>query len=171
MKRRTVALVACVAAVAAGCNSLGRQPRLQDATISPAALKPGDSAVITIKVADKHQIIRRVVAVVKEDPRVKLRLHDDGTPPDAKAGDGIWSRQVDVPFMAPPGQFTLEITAYNSKDEPVLVKIAKGQTGPLTATCALAIEYPPGGAAGPQAPAPQAPEQAAPAQQSPPKKP
>ncbi len=166
MNRNTAALLVCAVILAAGCNTLSRQPHLNNPTIAPATLKPGDSAVITVKVVDKHSIIKRVTAVVKEDQRVKLQLKDDGVPPDAKAGDGIWSRQVDVPFMAPPGQFTLEITAYNSKNEPVLVKTAKGQTGPLSATCTLKIQYPPEGAPGqktPAAPSAQVKQQQGPA--------
>lgn len=151
MMRQIVGIALLVFLVAAtGCNTMGRQPRLNDAKITPAALKPGESAVITVKVVDKYKIVSRVVGVVKEDQRMKFKLRDDGNPPDEKAQDGVWTLRVDVPFMASPGQFTLELTAFNSKNEPIEIKTGKGETGPLTATCTWSIEYPPEG----QAPAP-----------------
>lgn len=132
-----------MAATVMGCNTLGRQPRLENASIAPAALMPEQSAVITVKVVDKHGIVDRVVGVVQEDPRMKFPLRDDGVAPDQEADDNIWSLQVDVPFGAPPGQFTLELTAFNSKGDAIVVRKSKDEEGPLTATCMLVIEYPP----------------------------
>lgn len=146
-----------------GCNTMGRQPKLQNATINPAALKPGDSATITVKVVDKHKIVQRVVATVAEDQRMKFKLRDDGLPPDEKAGDGIWSYSVRVPFMAPPGNFTLEITAYNAKGDAINVKKGQKEVGPLTASCTWSIEYRPDA---PPTPG-QAPSASAPAQEPP----
>ena len=109
MKRTRAMLTLMLLVVAAmGCNTLGRQPKLQDAAIVPATLKPGDSAVITVKVVDKERIIDRIVGVVLEDTRMKLPVYDNGVAPDVKAGDGIWSLQVDVPPMALAGQFTTQ---------------------------------------------------------------
>lgn len=132
-----------VAGTIMGCNTLGRQPKLEDASITPASLQPEQSAVITVKVVDKRHIVDRVVGVVLEDPRMKFPLRDDGVAPDKKADDHIWSLQVDVPFGAPPGQFTLELTAFNSKGDAITVRKSKSEEGPLTATCTLVIEYPP----------------------------
>lgn len=160
----------------AGCNTMGRQPKLQDAKIDPATLKPGESAAITVKVVDKYKIVQRVVATVVEDQRMKFKLRDDGVAPDEKAGDGIWSYSVRVPFMAPPGNFTLQFTAYNSKGDAISVKKGQKDIGPLSASCTWVIQYPPDGAPG-AAPAPDAAAQpaapaapatpAAPAQEAP----
>ncbi|HRI89743.1 MAG TPA: hypothetical protein PK869_15825 [Candidatus Hydrogenedentes bacterium] len=160
MMRFAGAISALIVALAlTGCNTMGRQPKLQDATINPAALKPGDSAIITVKVVDKYKIVQRVVATVAEDQRMKFKLRDDGTAPDEKAGDGVWSYAVKVPFMAPPGSFTLEMTAYNAKGEAISVRTSGKETGPLSATCTWVIEYPPDGSV----PAPDAAEAAPPA--------
>ena len=173
MKRFAGVSAAILLAVAmAGCNTMGRQPKLQDATINPVALKPGDNAAITVKVVDKHKIVQRVVATVAEDQRMKFKLRDDGAAPDEKAGDGIWSYSVRVPFMAPPGNFTLEITAYNAKGEAINVKKGQKEIGPLTATCTWSITYPPDAAppvapAGDQPAAPAPAEPAAPTQEPP----
>ena len=143
--RHLGAVLACVvvAGTVMGCNTLGRQPRLENASIAPASLMPEQSAVITVKVVDKQKIVDRVVGVVLEDPRMKFPLRDDGVAPDQKAGDHVWSLQVDVPFGAPPGQFTLELTAFNSKGDAIVVRKSKSEEGPLTTTCTLVIEYPP----------------------------
>jgi hypothetical protein len=125
-------------AVLAGCNTFGRQPKMQDAAIAPAQLKPGDTAVVTVRTADKHDIIKRVEGVVREDQRLKLKLHDDGAAPDTAANDKIWSLQVDVPFQALPGSFNLDLTAYRSDGTPVPVK-HKGKTAPLTSTVPVTI--------------------------------
>ncbi|MCC6795850.1 MAG: hypothetical protein IT366_12100 [Candidatus Hydrogenedentes bacterium] len=134
------------AAAMSGCNTMGRQPKLENAAINPVALKPGDNAAITVKVVDKHKIVQRVVATVVEDQRMKFALRDNGISPDEKAGDGVWSYSVRVPFMAPPGNFTLEITAYNEKGDAINVKKGQKEIGPLTATCTWSITYPPEGA-------------------------
>lgn len=134
--------VVLLAAALAGCHSMGRQPEMRKALITPDNLKPGDTAVITVDVADKFKIVDHVEGVVREDTRIKFRLHDDGADPDKKAGDGTWSLQVDVPFQAPPGQFTLDFTAYRSNGEPVVVRDKDGNAVPLTSSFDMVIRYP-----------------------------
>lgn len=148
------AALVTMAVLALGCNTMGRQPKLSNPTIEPATLKPGDSAVITVKATDKNKIIHRIVGTVQEDARMPLPLRDDGKAPDEAAGDNIWSLQVDVPFMAPPGQFTLELTAYDSRGQAIIVRKSRKETGPLTANCTLVIQYPPESVGTPGAPTP-----------------
>ena len=145
MKRTaSILAVVLVLAIATGCQSvvMRRQPKLRDVTVEPASFEPGSTGVITVRCLDRHRIVTRVVGVVQEDPRMKFRLHDDGVAPDKTAGDGVWSLQVDVPFMAPPGDYTLEVTAYRADGEAVRVKNADGETVPLQATGAFVIRYP-----------------------------
>ena len=137
---RALALLA-VLVVLAGCSTFGRRPKLYDAMIAPAQLKPGDTAVVTVHVADKHNIVKRVEGVVREDQRIKLKLRDDGQSPDAKAWDRVWSLEVDVPFQAPPGSFNLDLTAYRADGTPVPVK-RKGKAVPLTVTVPISIGAP-----------------------------
>ena len=111
---RLVCTTLVLLALAAGCNTMGRQPVMRQAFIEPPELKPGDSAVITVEIVDRFGIVDRVEGVVREDTRVKFKLRDDGLDPDEKAGDGIWSLRVDVPFQAPPGEFVLDVTAYRT---------------------------------------------------------
>ncbi|MFO7973626.1 MAG: choice-of-anchor X domain-containing protein [Candidatus Hydrogenedentota bacterium] len=129
--------------VGSGCNAYRRQPRLTSATITPAQLQPGDTAVITVTVErDRFNIVDKVSAVVREDPRMKFDLKDDGTPPDEEAGDGVWSLLVDVPFMAPPGDFTLELTGYDEDGNVIPVLGPEGGEMPLSTTCVFSVEHP-----------------------------
>ncbi len=126
-----------------GCNTLRKQPQLLEAQITPSILRPGDSALMTVKVKDKHNLVQEVVGVVREDQRQKFRLRDDGVAPhDTVANDNVWSFMVDVPFLAPPGQFTIEFTALDSRGNPLLVKTREG-VAPLRQTCTFSIEFPP----------------------------
>ncbi|HOJ33972.1 MAG TPA: hypothetical protein PKY35_06785 [Candidatus Hydrogenedentes bacterium] len=140
--RLSAVWVGAILVVCSGCNTLSRQPQLMDAQITPSSLRPGDSALMTVRVKDKHDVVKDVVGIVREDQRQKFRLRDDGIAPhDTTAGDGVWSFLVDVPFLAPPGQFTLEFTALDSRGKPVLVKTREG-TVPLRQTCTFSIEFP-----------------------------
>ncbi len=136
-----LALVLMLASV--GC-AYGRKPVMRDAVVSPSSLQPGESALITVKLNDRYGIVDSVVAVVREDTRVRLPLRDDGTLGDVEAGDDVWSLQVDVPFQAPPGDFTLDIVAFRSDGEPITVSRNDGGDVPLAATATVSIFYPEG---------------------------
>ena len=125
----------------AGCNTLTTPPAIMDATITPAQLGPGDTAVIAVKVNDKHDLIGSIDGVIREYPGDLFRLHDDGTDPDETANDGIWSMRVDVPFQAPPGEFTLDFTAYRADGRPLEVAESPGDAVPLQATVKYSIQY------------------------------
>jgi hypothetical protein len=132
-------ILAAVLPLLSGCLTLGRQPQLAEPSIEPDVLRPGDSAVITVQVHDRYDIVERVSARVREDDRIVIPLADDGLYPDEEAGDGIWSVTVDVPFYAPSGGYTLVIGAYDDTGELVLVRNESG-TEPLIQTVALRIE-------------------------------
>ncbi len=126
-----------------GCQTLSGQPEFRQANIAPKSLRPGDTAIITIKVEDRHQVISRIEGFVHGYPTIVLRLRDDGVEPDEIAKDGIWTMRVDVPygFEGPPGEFELEFTAYRSDGLPVEVRLDDGTVTPLTKTIPLLIEY------------------------------
>ncbi|HOC68889.1 MAG: hypothetical protein BWX80_00021 [Candidatus Hydrogenedentes bacterium ADurb.Bin101] len=124
-----------------GCNTFSRQPRITSATINPAVLRPGESAVISLAVKDRHRIITRVEGVIVDAPDTTFALRDDGAAPDEKAGDNVWSMQVDVPFQAPPGEFKLEFTAYDKTGTPITVRTKESGVIPLKEALVVRIEY------------------------------
>lgn len=129
MLRLSLFVACCLAvAVLSGCNTLAGQPQISHASIEPDILEPGASAVIALEIKDRHRSVQRIEGVVLEDPRIAFLLRDDGIAPDEEAGDGVWSMQVDVPFQAPPGEFTLEFTAYGPDGLPVSVRDDQGRT-------------------------------------------
>ena len=125
-----------------GCNTLSGQPQITRAGIDPEVLEPGATAVITLALKDKQNIVERIEGIVLEDPRITFALRDDGQPPDAKAGDNVWSMQVDVPFQAPPGKFSLEFTAYGPDGMPVSIRDEDGQVIVLKETVPINIQFP-----------------------------
>ncbi len=125
----------------AGCNSLGGVPMFVDSAISPVALHPGDTALVTISVKDKNEIVASIVGIIEEEPSRKLKLHDDGQEGDVKAGDGIWSLAVLVPLQAPPGDFNLTFTAYRSDGVAVPIRGDEGEIGTLSVHMPLTISF------------------------------
>ncbi|NIA16021.1 MAG: hypothetical protein GWP08_18305 [Nitrospiraceae bacterium] len=143
MNRRVQSLIVLSMLVAlAGCITMPRQPGLKDALITPSDLKPGDTAIITVKVDDRHGVVHHVEGIVLEDPSIKLKLRDDGKDPDKTADDQIWTLKVDVPFQAPTGSFALQLTAYRADGTVVPVRDAEGRTVPLAAYVDVVIANP-----------------------------
>ncbi|HNR29448.1 MAG TPA: hypothetical protein PKI11_01035 [Candidatus Hydrogenedentes bacterium] len=143
MKRLIYVLaVAIVAGVCAGCNTMAGQPRFESAAISPAALQLGGSGLLTVKVKDKHGIITEIKGAVQGDPRYPLTLNDLGAEGDEKAGDGVWSLQVDARQEAPTGDFMMEFTAYRSDGVPVTIRSKDGGIIKLTAQVPVRIVEP-----------------------------
>ena len=133
---------ALVLALCAGCNLLSGTPELLEPRIVPDALHPGDTAVISLRVVDRHRLVRKIEGQVQGQPRHVFRLLDDGVGPDEAPGDGIWSMQVDVPFQAPSGDFVLEFTAYKSDGLPVPVRDGQHHVVSLRTSLPLTIEAP-----------------------------
>lgn len=133
-------IAAALVAALSGCNTMAGQPRMGEALIEPAAVPVGSSAVITVEIKDKHHTVTKVEGAIKEDPRLTFRLRDDGQDPDKKAGDNTWSIRVNVPDTAPPGAFTVDLTAYNDAGQPVLVRHKEGGGMPLATSLAVTIE-------------------------------
>lgn len=142
---RVLLAIALVAALAAGCNTLGRQPRLTDAEIEPDVVAPGDVAVLSVEVKDKYDLVEDVKCAILDQYGKSLfefELVDDGTPPDVEAGDDVWTRMLESPFTAPAGQYTLRLTAYDAQGRPILVKTKEG-TRTLSTQLGVTVEYPP----------------------------
>lgn len=136
-------LVGCVlAACFMGCNTLARQPQFKDTAIAPADLKPNDTGAVTVRLVDRHKIVRRVEGVIREEPKIKLRFRDDGVGEDKQAGDGTWTYPFAVRITTPPGEYHLDITAYRSDGQPVSVKRADKTKGPLTTSLPIVIKAP-----------------------------
>lgn len=133
----------CAIAVTLGaCATSPRQPRMNEASISQPQLRPGDTAIVSVKVDDRFDIVKRVEGVVAEDGTIFFELHDDGVDPDKVEDDGIWTIAVEVPFNAPPGEFHFTIFGYDDAGNKILILDDMGETAPLSTAFDLQITYP-----------------------------
>ena len=119
-----------------GCHLMGGQPKMQPPQITPSELNPGDSATITVKVNDPEDIVERVEGVLIDNEDIEFALRDDGEGGDATAEDDVWTIQVEVPVLAPPGGFLMRFTAYRSDGTPVPVR---GEDGPQPLSAELPV--------------------------------
>jgi hypothetical protein len=129
---RGVAFVGLIIALVTGCATT-EQPALVDAKLVPAKVSPGEKTLVQVKLVDPQGIVSIVVATVREFPQISFDLKDNGENGDAVAGDGIWSYAMQVPSIAPPGEYTWDLEAYDAAVNPVTVTRESGETVPLTA--------------------------------------
>jgi len=127
-----VALVGLIIALVSGCATT-EQPALVDAKLVPPKVSPGEKTLVQVKLVDPQGIVSIVVATVREFPQISFDLNDQGEYGDAVAGDGIWSYTMDVPSVAPSGEYTWDFEAYDAAVNPVKVTGESGETVPLTA--------------------------------------
>ena len=135
-----IVLVLIALGVLGGCNTMGRQPQLKNASIKPDVLSPGATAEISVGLKDRFDVVESIVGVVREDPEIKLKLRPEAKAAAQTTPSGRWSLQVDVPFQAPSGEFMLDITAYRADGTPVPVKNEQGKTVPLQETLPVVIQ-------------------------------
>lgn len=128
--------------VCAGCATHLEQPSFFEATMVPSNLKPGDAALITVKVEDTFGVVSSVEGSVLEDTTIRFHFRDDGQLSDTVAADGIWTMKVQVPFNAPPGGFTFEIQAFDKSSNPIVVLDENKEATPLSMSFTLNITYP-----------------------------
>ena len=82
-----------------------------DATVTPAIVHRGQTAVLRARIAalpgDSAAPWAGTLAVrLQTEPDTAwTRLHDDGLPPDAVAGDGVWGASFTVPADRPYGYY------------------------------------------------------------------
>ena len=150
MTRTAFLSVLLVVLGTAGCMSQ-RQPQLRNGLLTPPELIPGNSGVISVEVKDPYGIVARLEGAVKQSPALTFILGDDGVMVecddgvergDVQAGDGTWSKVVDAPFYAPPGDYELDVTAYNPSGEILMVRDAEGNPVPLSITIPVRIVAP-----------------------------
>lgn len=124
-----------------GCTTTHRAPRFQESMVIPTVLNPGNSGLIRVELWDRYNIVHKVEGRLREDDRIVFSLNDLGEQGDATAGDEFWSLQIDVPFNAPPGAYTLDVYGFGSSGDPILVKDDEGTVQPLSTSLDVVIAY------------------------------
>lgn len=142
MKRMIqIVCVMALVVVCIGCAT-NSQPVMSSAQVEPENLNPGTTAILSVNIKDRYAIVSRIEGYIMEEPDIKLVFNDKGEEGDVKAGDGVWSLAVDVPQEAPPGDFVLELTAYNSKGEEINIREKGGEVKVLSTNLNISITLP-----------------------------
>jgi len=137
-----IALVGLAFAVLSACATSSRVPAITSASIRPATLQPGQTAVIQVDVNDLHGIVDSIEGSLPDYPDRTFKLRDDGASPDLEADDGIWTMEVSVPFTASPGEYTIRFTALDDEGRAITVKNDEGQVVDLNTVLTVSIVYP-----------------------------
>ena len=78
--------------------------QFSDLRIEPDPLQPGKQVKVTCRITSPNGI----ESVKVYDPRGwALTAYDDGTHGDEVAGDGVYTLVEQVPYDAPPGEYTV----------------------------------------------------------------
>ena len=126
-----------------GCVTASDQPYFEAPVIAQPELKLLDETLITVKVYDPYDIVKKVEGVVLEDTTgLRFPFRDDGLKGDEVAGDQVWSIKVKVPYDGWAGTFTFEVKAYTAKDDLVIVRDAFNEVAPMTTTLRLDVQLP-----------------------------
>lgn len=94
----------------------------------PNVVAAGDEVKFMVKVGGPADKIGSVTGTVREYPDFELELNDSGMEGDEKAGDGIWTYQVNIPMNAGSGKYHLEIEVKNKSGETLVSKEFEGQS-------------------------------------------
>lgn len=126
-----------VGGLISGCATTGHVPAFQEAVIEPAELAPEEQASLTARIEDQHGIVDRVEVEVAGDPDNAFELTQVEEGPIS-----VWSREVDVPYNVPEGEYTVRFTAYDSRGEVVVVQDETGSDQPLRTTTQMRVTMP-----------------------------
>lgn len=90
--------------------------------VAPNAVAPGNTAAITVDLLDRKNQVDTVAAMLTNGSRKFLfDLYDNGTHGDETAGDSMWSVNVTIPATADPGPHTLQLSAYDTMGDPIML--------------------------------------------------
>ncbi len=93
-------------------------------SIEPAVVRRGEMFLVTVRVGDPDKVVDTVAGTIQGHT---FDLFDNKTHGDVKAGDGIWSGSLAVSQHAlPPGEYAIEILAYDKNGDPVTKPDATG---------------------------------------------
>jgi hypothetical protein len=96
------------------------------------------SAMLTVKFEGRPGHVVSVKAVVREAPQNFYVFNDNGRDEDELAGDNIWTSRLDVVSDAVPGEYHLDIRAFDKNWNPVFlsgtIKEGRGEIGSIIVT-------------------------------------
>lgn len=116
---------------------------LLDAAVTPASVKAGEKATVTVSLVDDLASVDTIAMQVAGSEEA-VDLADNGMNADAEAGDNTWSAEFTVPAGLAPGEHRVQIRAYDAKGGVVNVPgtAAGEKERPLVAATTFAVVGP-----------------------------
>jgi hypothetical protein len=109
---------------------------VKTATAQIPVVKRGESAILTVTFDGSPDQVISVKAVVREAPQSIYVFNNDGRDDDALAGDNVWTGRLDVVPNADPGEYHLDIRAFDMNWNPIFlsgtIKEGRGEPGSIT---------------------------------------
>lgn len=106
--------------------------------VQTPAVKRGESAILTVRFEGLSNQVISVKAVVREAPQNIYVFNDNGRDGDDLAGDNVWTSRLDVALNADPGEYHLDIRAFDMNWNPIFLsgtmKEGRGECGSITLT-------------------------------------
>ena len=87
----------------------------------PRIAKRGESVVLTVRFEGRPDHITSVKAVVREAAHNFYVFNDEGRDRDERAGDNVWTGRLDVVPDAVPGEYHLDIRAFDKNWNPIFL--------------------------------------------------
>jgi hypothetical protein len=101
-------------------------------------VKRGESAILTVRFEGPSNQVISVKAVVRESPQHAYVFNDNGRDNDVLAGDNVWTGRLDVVANVDPGEYHLEIRAFDMNWNPIFLsgtmKEGRGEPGSILLT-------------------------------------
>jgi hypothetical protein len=111
---------------------------VKTAAAQTPVVKRGELAILTVTFDGLPEQVISVKAVVREAPQNVYVFNNDGRDDDALAGDNVWTGRLDVVPNADPGEYHLDIRAFDMNWNPVFlfgtIKEGRGEPGSITLT-------------------------------------
>lgn len=108
----------------------------QGASVQPAAAKVGETVLFTARVSDPDHVVDTVALTVGD---ITFDLFDNGANGDAKAMDGAWSRNYELPASLAPGEHVASITAYDVNGDAVKIWTQPQVSEPMTTEVSFTV--------------------------------
>ena len=107
-------------------------------TAQTPAVKRGESAILTVRFEGLSGQVISVKAQVREASRYFYVFNDNGCDADEQAGDNVWTSRLDIASIADPGEYHLDIRAFDVNWNPIFlsgtIKEGRGKLGSIILT-------------------------------------
>jgi hypothetical protein len=136
MRRFYVSLIIIIGLVVGCSNKL----MIKQASVNPEKAAPGDAATFIVVFTGAKNTVQSVSATVREYPEMTFPLNDSGIDGDEKAGDNLWSYQIEVPWEAPAQPYHFDLRALDKEGNEVISKGFEQQSTGRSGSVLLTVE-------------------------------